>query len=86
ERVGDDRGHYWYGHYYAAHAMNQVGGERWEAYYKRLRDKLLAPGYQAATGEWYDRSREAAYGPSYQTAIAVLILSVPTHYLPIYQK
>jgi prenyltransferase beta subunit len=86
ERMGDDRGHYWYGHYYACHAMNQVGGEKWEKYYKRMRDKLLTPGYQRQTGEWYDTRLEAAYGPNYQTAIAVLILSVPTHYLPIYQK
>jgi hypothetical protein len=86
ERLGDDPGHYWYGHYYAAHALNQVGGEVWEKYYKRMRDRLLAVGYQQPGGEWYDRGRESAYGPSYQTAIAVLILSVPTHYLPIYQK
>jgi hypothetical protein len=86
ERIGQDGGHYWYGHYYAAHALNQVGGEVWEKYYKRMRDLLLAPGFQQASGEWYDRRREAAYGPAYQTSIAVLILSVPTHYLPIYQK
>jgi prenyltransferase beta subunit len=86
EKVQDDFGHYWYGHYYAAHAFNQVGGEVWEKYYKRMRDRLLAPGYQRPGGEWYDGRREAAYGPAYQTAIAVLILSVPTHYLPIYQK
>jgi hypothetical protein len=86
DRLGEDRAHYWYGHYYAAHAMNQVGGEQWEKYYKTMRDKLLAAGYQKATGEWYDNRREAAYGAPYQTAIAVLILSVPTHYLPIYQK
>jgi hypothetical protein len=86
DRLGEDRAHYWYGHYYAAHAMNQVGGEQWEKYYKTMRDKLLAPGYQKASGEWYDNRREAAYGAPYQTAIAVLILSVPTHYLPIYQK
>lgn len=83
---GDDDGHYWYGHYYAAHALNQVGGEVWEKYYKRMRDRLLAAGYQQANGSWYDQRREAAYGPAYQTSIAVLILSVPTHYLPIYQK
>lgn len=86
ERQGDDFGHYWYGHYYAAHAMNQIGGELWEKYYKRMRDRLLAPNYQRPDGAWYDGRREAAYGPAYQTAIAVLILSVPTHYLPIYQK
>ncbi|MBM3979322.1 MAG: terpene cyclase/mutase family protein [Planctomycetes bacterium] len=86
ERTADDRGHYWYGHYYACHAMNQVGDERWEKYYKRMRDRLLAPRYQKEDGSWYDPSREAAYGAAYQTSIAVLILSVPTHYLPIYQK
>lgn len=82
----DDGGHYWYGHYYACHAMNQVGGELWEQYYKRMRDKLLTPGFQKRSGEWYDPQREGSYGPAYHTAIAVLILSVPTHYLPIYQK
>ena len=66
--------------------MNQIGGDLWEKYYKKMRDKLLAAGYQQANGSWYDSRLEAAYGPSYQTAIAVLILSVPTHYLPIYQK
>ena len=84
ERIGDDNAHYWYGHYYAAHALNQVGGEVWEKYYERMKTHLL--GRQKASGEWYDPRREASYGPVYQTSIAVLILSVPSHYLPIYQK
>lgn len=84
ERISDDNAHYWYGHYYAAHALNQVGGEIWEKYYARMKTTLLAR--QKATGEWYEPRREAAYGPVYQTSIAVLILSVPSHYLPIYQK
>lgn len=84
ERVGDDNGHYWYGHYYAAHALNQVGGEVWEKYYDRMNRGLLMR--QKASGEWYDQRREAGYGAVYSTSIAVLILSVPTHYLPIYQK
>jgi len=84
ERTADDRQHYWYGHYYAAHALNQVGGEVWEKYYDRMKSTLLPK--QKPSGEWYDPRLEAAYGPVYQTSIAVLILSVPTHYLPIYQK
>jgi squalene cyclase len=83
ELQGDDRQHYWYGHYYAAHALNQVGGKKWEDYYDRMRAKLLAT--QRSGGEWLERM-EAHNGPSYQTAIAVLILSVPSHYLPIYQR
>jgi hypothetical protein len=83
ELQGDDRQHYWYGHYYAAHALNQVGGKKWEDYYDRMKAKLLAT--QRSGGEWLERM-EAHNGPAYQTAIAVLILSVPSHYLPIYQR
>jgi hypothetical protein len=83
ERTGDDDQHYWYGHYYAAHAFHQVGGRKWVDYYDRMKAKLLAT--QRATGEWSERM-EAHVGPAYQTAIAVLILSVPANYLPIYQR
>jgi hypothetical protein len=81
--VGDDRQYFWYGHYYAAHAYHQVGGKLWEDYYARLKAKLLAT--QKPTGEWLE-SAERHVGPEYQTAIAVLILSVPSHFLPIYQR
>ncbi|MDB5309640.1 MAG: hypothetical protein JWO38_3842 [Gemmataceae bacterium] len=84
QKTGDDRQHYWYGHYYAAHALNQVGGEVWESYYERMKTTLLPR--QKASGEWHEPRLEPGYGPAYQTAIAVLILSVPTHYLPIYQR
>jgi squalene cyclase len=83
ERTGDDYQHYWYGHYYAAHAFHQVGGKKWEDYYERMKARLLAT--QRASGEWSERM-EAHVGPAYQTAIAVLILSVPANYLPIYQR
>jgi hypothetical protein len=83
EKTGDDFQHYWYGHYYAAHAFHQVGGPKWERYYARMRNKLLAT--QRGGGEWSERM-EAHVGPAYQTAIAVLILSVPANYLPIYQR
>src|SRR5262249_17279310 len=70
--VGDDGKHYWYGHYYACHALNQVGGKVWEEYYERMKGTLLPR--QRPSGEWYDGRREAAYGPGYQTAIALLLL------------
>jgi hypothetical protein len=83
ELVGDDRQYFWYGHYYAAHAYHQVGGKIWEDYYTRMKAKLLAT--QKGTGEWHERA-ESHVGPEYQTSIAVLILSVPSHFLPIYQR
>lgn len=83
ENVGEDRAHYWYGLYYAAHAFHQVGGKKWEDFYTKITKKLLAT--QQNNGGWRD-AREAHVGPAYQTAIAVLVLSVPSHYLPIYQR
>jgi hypothetical protein len=48
-----------------------------------MKVRLLAG--QRSTGEWLER-QEMHVGAAYQTSIAVLILSVPTHYLPIYQR
>ena len=73
----------WYGQYYAAHAYHQVGGKQWEDYYSKINTKLLAT--QQENGSWRD-NKEGHVGPAYQSAIAVLILSVPSHYLPIYQR
>lgn len=78
-----DRQHYWYGHYYAAHAFHQIGEKKWQDYYEKMKAKLLAT--QRGSGEWLERM-EAHNGAAYQTAIAVLILSVPANYLPIYQR
>jgi hypothetical protein len=75
--------HFWYGHYYAAHAMHQVGGKDWEEWYDKIKTQLLAN--QAADGSWPSWHNENV-GPAYQTAIAVIILSVPANYLPIFQR
>ncbi|CAN5466237.1 terpene cyclase/mutase family protein [soil metagenome] len=89
EKEADDRQHFWYGHYYAAHALHVYGAKNekneqiWKDYYSRLKTKLLAT--QKPSGEWLE-ALERHNGSSYQTSIAVLILSVPTHFLPIYQR
>jgi hypothetical protein len=65
--------------------MHQVGGKDWQEYYSRMRDLLLAK--QSNTGEWTGRELDdKTVGPVYQTSIAVIILSVPAHYLPIFQR
>jgi hypothetical protein len=85
-RLPDDPAHYWYGHFHASHAYSIAGGKAWEDYYRRLRERLLAEGFQRPDGQWYDARKEGVYGPAYQTAIAVLILSIPTSSLPMYRK
>lgn len=77
--------HFYYGQYYAAHAMHQVGGKDWEDWYARLVQYFVTSGSQHADGSWSTTSRREV-GPVYQTSIAVIILSVPAHYLPIFQR
>jgi squalene cyclase len=75
--------HFFYGHYYAAHAMHQVGGKEWDDWYARIQRNLLPR--QSADGSW-PQLEAGGVGPVYQTSIAVVILSVPAHYLPIFQR
>ncbi len=79
------RQHFWYGHYYAAHSMHQVAGKDWEEWYAKICNLLLSR--QSGDGNWNvrDLDRESV-GPIYQSSIAVIILSVPTWYLPIFQR
>lgn len=76
---------FYYGIYYYAQGMHQVGGEFAETA-ERLTSKLLLKD-QRRDGSWHGRSSEERnIGPIYCTALAVLSLSVRYHYLPIYQR
>jgi Prenyltransferase and squalene oxidase repeat len=77
------REHFWYGHYYACHAFYQIGGKDWDDYYSTIKKQFLQ--MQQADGSW-SRMEPQSAGPVYQTAIAVLALSVPADYLPIFQR
>jgi hypothetical protein len=84
---------FYYGSYYAAQAMYQVGARdpgTWETWYAMVRDHILAhmkSTIDPSTGE------EEAYWVSnvdktnaYATASALLILQFPLDYLPIHQR
>jgi hypothetical protein len=71
--------HYFYGHYYAAQAMHQAGGKYWDKYYPAIRDELVKS--QRRDGSW-----QKSQGPHYGTSMAVIVLSVPNEYLPIFER
>ena len=70
----------YYGNYYNAQAMFQLGGNYWESYAAWMYDHYL--GEQKDDGSW--QANEA--GPAYGTAIMVLAFTVPYRQLPIYQR
>lgn len=73
-------GHFFYGNYYAAQAYYQRGGEDWQRYYPRM-VSILEQAQDKASGKWM-----ADVHPSYDTAMACIILLVPKEYLPILQR
>lgn len=84
----DDHYFYYYGNYYAAQAMYTRGGETWRAWYSMVRDHLLERAYTTTGGA---RGTETSWrarhvGDAFSTAVAAIILQVPKHYLPIFQR
>jgi prenyltransferase beta subunit len=84
--------HFFYGHYYAAHAMHSYAGvnpkdglKEWSDWYGRLVKYFVQSNSQSSDGSWNGTNRREV-GPIYQTSIAVIVLSVPAHYLPIFQR
>lgn len=76
---GRRSGHFFYGHYYGVQAMWQAGGERWQRWYPKIRDTLVAS--QSATGSW-----SGSVGSQYATAMACIILQTPNDLVPIFQR
>lgn len=71
--------YYDYGHYYAAQALWQAGGDAWARWYPAMRDDILSR--QRDDGAWPSHvSVEAS------TAMYLMALCVPYNYLPIFQR
>ncbi|NUQ61693.1 MAG: terpene cyclase/mutase family protein [Pirellulales bacterium] len=77
--VASREAYYFYGHYYAVQAMWHAGGERWDRWYKAMRDELV--DRQLKDGSW-----TSEITPDYATAMACIILQTPNNYLPIFQR
>ena len=76
---------HYYGLYYYASAMDQVGGARAERAHRHVEKMLLSE--QEPDGCWDPSSTHERYGGKvYATACAVLALAVRNHYLFIYER
>ncbi len=88
-----DHYYFYYGSYYAAQALYQVGGrqpELWASWYVRVRDDLLrhqvvrrGPNGSDSIG-WWRSNVDSTH--AYGTATALLILQFPLDHLPIHQR
>ena len=69
-----------YGNYYNAQAMFQIGGKYWDTYANWMYETYLKT--QKEDGSWASREAGSVYG----TAMMTLAFTVPYRQLPIYQR
>jgi hypothetical protein len=74
---------YFYNVYYVSQAAWQISGDVWETINPNLRRDLLQK--QGANGAW-PSSEAGGASETYGTSMAILALTVPYRYLPIYQR
>jgi len=78
-------GHFYYGLYYTAQGMFQLGGEAWLQFAEHMYQMLLK--FQKDDGSWpQGSSHEGKAGLCYSTAMSVLAATVAYRQLPIYQR
>ncbi len=65
------RMYFTYGHYWAAQAMWHAGGKRWDAWYRAVRDELLAA--RTDDGQWVDTLPSC---PHLSTSLALIVLEM----------
>jgi len=80
--LGGGNGYSYYGLYYTAQGLFQIGGEYWKDFEPWLYETYMKK--QQADGSW--RGSGSEQSPVYATAMTVLAFTVPYRMLPIYQR
>ena len=78
-----------YGNFYAAPALYMVGGETWSRYYTGIRETLVQSVTTRGDMSWWEPTLDQGrmgVGQVYCTAVYAMILSMPYHYIPLYQR
>jgi len=88
-RYHDDREWYTYGNFYAAPAQYMIGGATWQKWYTMVKEELLADVVQNGGFFYWENNPDKGrswVGPVYCTTVYTMILAMPYHYIPLYQR
>jgi hypothetical protein len=77
-----------YGNFYAAPAQYMIGGETWQKWYADLKDTLLKSVSTKGDLCYWDSKLDQgkSVGQVYCTGVYAMILAMPYHYIPLYQR
>jgi prenyltransferase beta subunit len=77
---------YTYGHFYAAPAQYMIGGKTWEDWYAHMRTTLMAKAISQGDIAYWKDIEGQGLGDAYATSVYTMILAMPYHYVPLYQR
>ena len=86
ENYKEDHEWYTYGNYYAAPAQYMIGGDTWKKWYEMCKKSLLANVKRQGDLAYWEARGRGGVGPNYSTAVYVMMLAMPYHYIPLYQR
>jgi hypothetical protein len=75
-----------YGNFYAAPAHYMIGGPTWEKWYAQIKERLYKSIKKEGDTYSWESKGHGGVGPVYTTAVFTMILAMPYHYLPLYQR
>jgi hypothetical protein len=78
-------GYITYGNFYAAPAEYMIGGDNWKQFYLNISKRLEETVKREGDYSYWD-PLDGQIGQVYATAVYTMILAMPYHYLPLYQR
>ena len=80
-----------YGNFYAAPAQYMRGGETWAKWYTQYKETLLKKATVKGDTVFWDPAEAQIdsgrnVGPVYATSVYTMMLAMPYHYIPLYQR
>jgi hypothetical protein len=79
--------HYFvYGSFYAAPAQYMQGGDTWAKWYPMVKSHVLKKVKHERDIYRWDSVGRSGIGPVFTTSVFTMILAMPYHYIPLYQR
>lgn len=87
EKFDKNQRYFTYGNFYAAPAHYMMGGKIWADWYAKVKEHIMAGVKPLPDGVYFwETGHTGAPGPHWTTAVNVMILAMPYHYIPLYQR
>ncbi len=86
QNLRDDHEWFTYGNFYAASAQYMVGGETWQKWYAKINGVLQSQVVKQGDVAYWESRGRGGVGPTFCTAVYTMILAMPYHYIPLYQR